>query len=61
MIAILQKIKTQPLDTDLLWGIIKGVVAELKVKRRSEIMLQMRHALTGQKVRPRCLSGHGGC
>ena len=51
MIIDLEKVKTQSLDTDLIWDIIKAIVADLKVKRRSEIMLQMRHALTGQKVR----------
>jgi hypothetical protein len=52
MVAALEESKTQALDTDALWDIIKSVVADLRIKRRSEIMLQMRHALTGQKVRP---------
>jgi glutamyl-tRNA synthetase len=41
-----------PLTTDTVWDAVRDVVKEHKLKARSEVMLQLRHALTGQKVCP---------
>jgi len=44
-----------PITADTVWDAVREVVKERKLKARSEIMLQLRHALTGQKV---CHIGH---
>jgi hypothetical protein len=40
-----------PLDEDLVWDAIHSTVDKLGLRRKSELILPMRHALTGRLVR----------
>lgn len=40
-----------PLDEDLVWDAIHTTVDKLGLRRKSELILPMRHALTGRLVR----------
>lgn len=40
-----------PLDEDMCWDAIHSALDILKIKRKSDLTLPLRHALTGRKVR----------
>lgn len=42
--------RNSELDADLCWEVLNTAVAKLGMKRKSDLMLPVRHALTARKV-----------
>jgi hypothetical protein len=52
---------SRPLDEDTCWDAIHAALDQLNIRRKSDLTLPLRHALTGRKVREREWRGAESC